>query len=315
MTELSAPTDISRDRYGRPLVIPPDGGPRVPYRRTTTFVGALEDTCGLQLWKMRQVAVGLGQRDDLVLAAAATDPEDKDRLDEIAEKATEHALASAAATTGTSLHALTERLDRGQKLGRIPKPFDVDLKAYEKVTAGIEWTDVETFRVLDGWRVAGTADRVGRINGALVVADIKTGSVDYPHKMAMQLACYARSLPYDIATDTRGSAQPGLNLHYGIIIHLPAGEGRCQLHRIDIAKGWDACLLAKKVWDWRAVKGLLEPVDETTNLTPSFVDLARAASSIDELRGVWRQAKDAAALTPDFLASCEERRAQFAASA
>jgi hypothetical protein len=296
-------------------VVPPDGGPRIPYRRTTTFAGALEDTYALQLWKQRQVAIGMGQRQDLVLAAAAADPDDKDRLDEIAEKATEHALASAAATTGTSLHTLTERLDRGQKLGHVPEPYGADLKAYEKATASIEWTDIETFRVLDGWRVAGTADRVGRINGVLVVADIKTGSIDYPHKMAMQLACYARSLPYDIATDTRGPAPLGLNLHYGIIIHLPAGEGRCQLHRIDIAKGFDACLLAKKVWDWRGIKGLLAPIDETTNLTPTFIDLAHAAGSVEELRGVWRKAKDAGVLTPDFLAACEERRAQFAASA
>jgi hypothetical protein len=315
MTEPSTPTEIPRDRYGRPLVIPPDGGPRVPYRRTTTFVGALEDTYALQLWKQRQVAIGMGQRPDLVLATAATDPADKNRLDEIVEKATEAALASASATTGTSLHALTERLDRGQKLGRVPEPYGADVKAYEKATADIEWTDIETFRVLDGWRVAGTADRVGRINGILVVADIKTGSVEYPHKMAMQIACYARSLPYDIATDIRGAAQPGLNLHYGIIIHLPAGEGRCQLHSVDLAKGWDACLLAKKVWDWRAVKGLLQPVDETTGITPTFVDLARAAAGIEELREVWRKAKDAGALTPDFLAACEERREHLVASA
>jgi hypothetical protein len=255
MTDPVTPTDIRRDRYGRPLVVPPDGGPPVPYRRTTTFSSALEDTHGLQLYKLRQAVFGMGQRQDLVLAAAATDPTDKDKLDEIAEKATEHALASAAATTGTSLHALTERLDRGQKLGRVPEPYGADLKAYEKATAGIEWTDIETFRVLDGWRVAGTADRVGRVNGVLVVADIKTGSIDYPHKMAMQLACYARSLPYDIATNTRGPAQLGLNLNYGIIIHLPAGEGRCQLHRIDIAKGFDACLLAEKVWDGGESRG------------------------------------------------------------
>ena len=141
-----------------------------------------------------------------MLAAAAADPADN-RLDEIVEKAVEH--STAAATTGTSLHALTERLDRGQKLGAVPEPYGADLKAYEKATAGIEWTDIETFRVLDGWRVAGTADRVGRIDGTLVIADIKTGSIDYPLKFAMQLAVYARSLPYDIGTDTRGAAQPG----------------------------------------------------------------------------------------------------------
>jgi hypothetical protein len=309
------PVDIQRDRYGRPLVIPPDGGPRVPYRRTTTFAGALEDTYALQLWKLRQAVVGMGLRPDLVLAAAATEPEDKDRLNEIAEKATEHALASAAATTGTSLHALTERLDRGQKLGVVPEPYGADVKAYEKATAGIEWIEIETFRVLDGWRVAGTADRIGLINGIPTVCDIKSGRIEFPHKMALQLAIYARSLAYDIATDTRGPATPELDLEHAVIIHLPAGEGRCQLHRIDIAKGWDACLLAKKVWDWRAVKGLLQPIDETHSVAQTFVTLARAACGIEELRQVWRQAKDADALTPDFLAACEERRTQFAASA
>ena len=37
---------IPRDRWGRPLVIPPGGGKkRVAYRRVTTFVGVLEDRC------------------------------------------------------------------------------------------------------------------------------------------------------------------------------------------------------------------------------------------------------------------------------
>jgi hypothetical protein len=301
--------DIPRDRYQRPLVVPPGGGKRVPYRRTTTFVGALEDTYNLQLWKQRQVAIGMGQRPDLVLAASAADPDDRERLNEIVDKATEH--ATAAATTGTSLHSLTERLDRGQKLGRVPEPYGADLKAYEKVTRSIEWVGIESFRVLDGWKVAGTADRIGRINDALVVAEIKTGSIDYPAKFAMQLACYARSLPYDIDTDTRGPAQLDLNLDYALIIHLPAGEGRCQLYRVDIAKGWAGCLLAKQVWDWRSTKGLLELTDDTTGITPTLIDLAAAADSDEQLRDLWRQAKAENAVTDEFVAVCEARHKQL----
>jgi hypothetical protein len=310
--EPSTPSEIPRDRYGRPLVMPPEGAKRVPYRRTTTFAGALDDTYGLQLWKQRMVTVGLAQRPDLVLAAAAADPTDKTRLDEIVAKATEH--ATAPATTGTSLHTLTERLDRGQKLGKVPDPYGDDLKAYEKATAGIEWTEIETFRVLDGWQVAGTADRIGRIGDTLVVADLKTGSIDYPHKMAMQLAVYARSLPYDIATDTRGEAQTDLSLDHGLIIHLPAGEGRCQLYRVDIAKGWAACLIAKQVWDWRATSGLLELVDPAAGIAPTLVDLAAGADSAEQLRALWVQAKRDGAITEDFLAVCEERHRQLAAA-
>ncbi|HTX96842.1 MAG TPA: PD-(D/E)XK nuclease family protein [Mycobacterium sp.] len=262
-------------------------------------------------WKQRRGVVGMAQRPDLVLAAAATDPDDKTRLDEIVEAAMEHAGSSAAATTGTSLHALTERLDRGQKLGRIPEPYGADLKAYEKATAGIEWTAIETFRVLDGWKVAGTADRIGLLDGHLVIADIKTGSIDYPSKFALQLACYARSLPYDIITDSRGPAQTDLDLEHGLIVHLPAGTGRCQLYRVDIAKGWEACLLAKRVWDWRSVTGLLELTDDTTGVTPTLIDLAAAADSVEELRNLWRKAKAENALTDEFLAICEARHKQL----
>ncbi len=313
MSDQLAPTDIPRDRYGRPLVVPPGGGKRVAYRRTTTFVAALEDAYALGLWKQRQVAIGMGQRPDLVLAAAATDPADKNRLDELVAKATEH--ATAAATTGTSLHALTERLDRGQKLGAVPEPYGADIKAYAEATAGIEWTDIECFRVQDGWKVAGTADRIGRIGDDLVVADIKTGSIGYPLKMAMQIAMYSRSLPYDIGTDTRGAALPGPSLDYGVIVHLPAGEGRCQLYRVDIAKGWEACLCAHRVWEWRATRvGLLELLDTDNGLAPTLIDLAAAAEDAEQLRELWRKAKQDNALTEDFLAVCEARHRQLAAA-
>lgn len=31
--QFTAPTDIPRDRFGRPLIVPAGGGPRVAYRR------------------------------------------------------------------------------------------------------------------------------------------------------------------------------------------------------------------------------------------------------------------------------------------
>jgi hypothetical protein len=300
---------IPRDRWGRPLVIPPGGGKkRVAYRRVTTFVGVLEDRYALERWKQRQVAYGLSQRPDLVLAASAVEPDDKERLDEIVDKATE--FSSAAATTGTSLHALTERLDRGQKLGKVPEPYPADLKAYQQATARIDWSDIEGLRVYDEWKVAGTPDRVGRINGELVITDIKTGSVDYPSQFAAQLAMYAHSISYDVNDDTRGRPQH-LNLDYAVVVHLPAGEGRCQLYRVDIAKGWEACRLAKSIWDWRSVSGLLELTDDTTGITPTLVDLAAAADTAEQLRDLWRQAKADNALTDEFLAVCEARHKQL----
>lgn len=317
--------EIPRDRFGRPMVMPAGRGTkRVAYRRTTTFVGCLDDMNGLMKWKARQVAAGMGQRKDLVLAAAAADPADKKLLSEIAEKATEHAMSSAGATIGTALHSLTERVDKGKPLGEVPTEAVADIAAYQEATQGITWEGIECFRVHDDWKIAGTADRIGRnAHGRLQVYDIKTGSIDYPHKMAMQLAMYARMTPYDIATDTRGTPEDGLDLNTGIIIHLPAGQGECHLYEIDIMKGWGACLLARKVWDWRGVKDLTHRVDEPRTSTweksnsdqppPTWESLAAAATTVDELRTIWTQAAASGGLTEELRALCTERSKELAA--
>lgn len=274
------------------MVCVPGRKTRVAYRRVTTFVGALDDLNGLLKWKTRQVAYGMGQRPDLVMAAAAAEPDDKTLLGEVADKAAEHALSSAAATIGTALHSLTERVDRGKPLGAVPDGAQADIDAYRKATEHIEWIGIETFRVHDDWQVAGTADRIGIYHGRPAVFDIKSGSIDFVHKMCMQLAMYARSVPYDIPTDKRMPVEDELNLNTGVIIHLPAGQGRCDLYEIDIARGWGACLLAKKVWNWRAVKDLTHKVGDDRDTVweksnDSWAERVAAATDLDRLRAIW----------------------------
>ena len=312
--------EIPRDRWGRPMIMPATGGKnakRVAYRRATTFVGCLDDTNGLMKWMSRQVAFGMGQRKDLVLAAAAADPADKKKIGEIAEKAAEHAkgIAGDAAETGTALHSLTERIDRGQPLGVVPSEYKADIEAYRRATENIEFLGIETFRVHDLWKVAGTADRIGMFNGRPMIMDIKTGSIDYPHKMAMQLAIYSRSVPYDIATDTRGEDAQRVDPTRGIIIHLPAGQGRCDLYEIDIAKGWGACLIAKQVWDWRGTKELTTLVDPHAPPPgpPTWESLISSASSVDDLRLIWRRAKECGQLTAEIRELAAEKSRELGA--
>lgn len=306
--------EIPRDRWGRPMVLPPSGkGKRIAYRRVTTFVGCLDDMNGLMAWKCRQVAYGMGQRKDLVVAAAASTVDDKKKLGEIADKAAEH--ASAAATTGTALHAFTERIDRGQPLGYVPAEHQADLDAYRRATEAIDFTAIETFRVHDNWKVAGTADRIGKYKGRNVILDIKTGSIDFPHKMAMQLALYARSAPYDIATDKRGIDAEPIDPNIGVIIHLPAGQGRCELYEIDIAKGWGACLLAKKVWDWRGTKGLTTATTADAEVPPpaTWESLVAGADTVDRVRDIWKRARELGELTPNLRAKCAQRADELSA--
>jgi hypothetical protein len=308
-------TEIPRDRWGRPMVMLPDRKKREAYRRATTFVGCLDDMNGLIKWKARQVAYGMGQRRDLVMAAAAADADDKKTLGDVAEKAAEHALSSAGATIGTAVHSLTERIDQGKPLGPVPHEAEADLAAYREATKDIEWLGIETFRVYDDWKVAGTADRIGRLHGRTMIMDIKTGSIDYPHKMAMQLAMYAHSTPYDIETDTRTMDVEPVDPNYGIIIHLPAGQGRCDLYEIHLGKGWGACLLAKKVWDWRSTKEITRLVDPHTppGPPPTWESLIRDARNLDDLRLIWTRAKECGDLTPELRALCTERSQQLAA--
>lgn len=251
--------EINRDHWGRPLVVPPDGGKPVPYLRATTLAGTLDDLYGLMSWKQRQTALGLADRPDLRLAVTAH-RDDKRRLDAICEEAMQAAASTAAATTGTAIHALTELVDRGQDLPALEPAAAADLDAYRRATAELEVVAIEQFCVLDDLKVAGTPDRIVRWRGEHFIADIKT-SQDLTYgaqKIAIQLALYAHAQAYDAATGQR-TPLPQVNQRGAIIIHVPAGSGTAQLLWSNIARGWEAVDLALNVRAWRREVDLIAP--------------------------------------------------------
>lgn len=251
--DLTTPAaEIGRDRYGRPLVVPPTGGRPVAYTRCTTYVGAVEDTYNLSRWSQRMVALGLADRADLLLAVAAHRG-DKTRLNQLCDDAKEAASAHAAATTGTALHAFTEQIDRGDVLGVVPADYVADLAAYTATTSVLKAVHIERFSVLDALKIGGTPDRVVSYQGKRYIADVKTGSIDWGFlKIAAQLAVYSRSAMYDIASGER--TPHGCEVDRGIIIHLPAGTGACKLYWVDLTEGWDAVRVARRVREKRALK-------------------------------------------------------------
>jgi hypothetical protein len=255
-----ARVEIQRDRYGRPLIVPPKGGKPVAYTRATTIANSLDDPSALTAWKMRMAAIGLSVRSDLLLAINAAQ-DDKMAINKYIEDAMEVAGASRAATIGTAIHSFTERMDLGQDLGPVPSEWVPTLRAYEQKTKQLNNLHIEQFTVLDKFKIAGTPDRVVELNGEKYIADIKTGRIDHPNNIAMQLAIYANGLPYDPATATRGK-WGDINKDKAIIIHLPAGTGLCELVWIDIAEGWRGVQFAMKVREWRDKKGLATPFTE-----------------------------------------------------
>lgn len=243
---------IKRDRWDRPLIEPVGGGKPVPYTRVSTLSKALDNKDALMKWKQRQTAIGLAKRPDLVNLAAAC-AEDKRKIDEVVKSAMESAESGKAANIGTTIHAWTEVVDTGGWPRQADPTIAKDLDAYRTAMAGLEIVASEQFIVCDDVQAAGTFDRLVRLpDGQLVIADIKTGQHEpqYPHAVSIQTAVYAHGHLYDPDKGRVGYLPDlGVSTTTGLLIHLPAGQGRCDLYTLDLAVGWQLATTAFMVRD------------------------------------------------------------------
>lgn len=262
------PVEVPRDRWGRPEIVPPSGGPAVPYTRVSTLAKSLDDTSNLMSWKQRVTAVGLAKRRDLLtgvsgLLASGADPVSdwpaKRDLNRLCKDAAEAGGSSTAATTGTGWHSFTEALDRGMALADIFADEDTltRLAQYQAATTHLEVLDIETFVVNDTLKTAGTFDRLVRLpDGRVVVADLKTGKsdADYPLSVTVQIATYAMGKRYDPATGQRNLLHADLDPTVGLLIHLPQKGDGCRVYELDLTAGWEAAQVAAQVHRIRKIK-------------------------------------------------------------
>jgi hypothetical protein len=311
----TAPDDFPRDRYGRPMIVPADGGKPLPYGRPSSFGKKLEDTYGLEQWQRRMVTVGLARTPSLV-ARAATIPGDpkawtkahKADLNAIADEALIAAKANQAADIGTSLHRMTELADLGDDISHLPEPFAADVAAYRAgmVAHGftIDSAHVECRMVCDELRLAGTTDRIPYVPtiGKHRILDLKTGeSIELAALgYAVQLAVYAHSVLYDVATGQRTPID--LDLSTALIVHLPAGKASFTLYEVDVAAGWEAALVCAEIDRWRKRKNLLvavpigkkatvETVNAADETRDNLIARCKAVAVADEARGHWLRDK------------------------
>lgn len=301
MTDFTVlPPAIERDYWGRPLVVPPEGGKRTAYTRCTTFVGGIGDTYMLGQWQQRHVAHGVARHDDLIAAFRDADPKDKTTGDALVEEAKKRSGAGDAARMGTYLHSVTEAFDRGldpeavelpwQSTGEVdPMAFKADLAAYVEATAELTAVSIEQFSVNDFHKVGGTPDRVVKYQGKRYIADLKTGSVEHGAlKIAAQLAMYARSRPYDVATEQR-MEHHGAELDRGIVVHLPAGSGSCTLYWVDLLQGWEAVKLCRQIREARKLRmrQLFRGLAPLPVAPVSLADQIKASRTPDAVRALW----------------------------
>ncbi|MFG3223244.1 hypothetical protein ACGF07_00465 [Kitasatospora sp. NPDC048194] len=295
LIKLPASQEVPRDGHGRPLVVPKAGGKPRALTRTTTFIDCIEDKSALTAWGKRMTLVGAARRPSLLTGLQDLDPgsrEGKAALDRAAEHAVQAAGANDRREKGTHLHALSERVDRGEELPPGTPACDLaDMAAYKMATADFGVVAVEQFVVVDELGAGGTFDRMlsysgpgpdgGHVEG-LFIGDLKTGSVEYGGvKMAAQLAVYSRGELYDhtlFAVDSRDRQAlaawkksavpaalaaaayapiPAVSQDWGVIIHLPAGRAECRLYWADLRLGWEAARLALDVRRMRGQKGAL----------------------------------------------------------
>lgn len=304
---------VPRDGHGKPLVIPEAGGKPKALVRTTTFIDCIEDKSSLVDWGKRMVLVGAQKRPSLLDAVAELDPNDsadKQKLNALAERALDISGANDKREKGTYLHDLSEYVDRGEQLPSHASVQDLeDMAAYMMETAPLTVYSVEQFVVCSELGVGGTYDRTygyegldpnGKAVSGRFIGDLKTGSVDYGGlKMASQLAIYSRAKKYDHtrfpAPDrdadekafqkwkkTEVSAEEAakayavpapVNQDWGIIVHLPSGQGVCKLYWVDLNIGWRAAQLALTIREMRSLsRKAMRPF--AAQVTQAGVDIA-----------------------------------------
>lgn len=296
--------DVPRDQWGRYKLPDPETGEVRSWPRVTGLVKLASSTYNLDKWRSRMVATGVASSDSIRAQVVSLDPnEDRGALNALVEEALTVARANEGAGLGTALHRFTERLDRGEQV-QIPEQWEPDIVAYLDTMRDsgltVEPRYLERVVVVPELGIAGTFDRIVTVHGKAYIADLKTGqSLAYnAPEVAIQLACYAHGS--HLWDEAGYSPMPAVDRTKGLAIWLPAGRGVCELHWLDLEKGWEGALLCSAVDKWqketRSNKGewptvvLAEPPDDGDVLRQNClerIEAIREAGKLSVLAAAW----------------------------
>ena len=278
---------IRRNQWGQYLIVPAAGANPVGYARVTTIAKALDSGGGLAPWKAAMTAQGLIMRRGLraqwetLMAANNGDPwyanpTSKTECKRLVEECAAVGGANDRREMGTALHAIAALIDNGETPKNLTPETAADMKAY---TDGLSQHGVtivpgmvELTVVLDAYRVAGTFDRLVKIQGFTLplVADLKTGGdLTYSwQSIAVQMAAYAHADDIyrqggaqDGSEDTR-EPLPAVDQRYGLIMWLNADTAKLELFLVDLEAGWTAFEHSYWTRQWRGRKDVAFPLED-----------------------------------------------------
>lgn len=255
------------DRWGRPLLLLPGAKKPEPFTRVTTVAKTLSGQEALSEWKMRMAVEGACLRPDILSQFGASlptvdgDREQKTLQNKLCEALKEAAAGSKGANQGDALHNATAKVDTDPRYRPLPM-FEKHIALYRACIErhGVEILPeyVERTCILPDLKVAGSFDRLIRKAKRLFVFDLKTGrDLSYSWaEIAIQLALYSRARwLYDWDTQTC-SDMPPVDQKTGLVLWLPYGQERAELHVVDLDAGWEAAQMALAVRAWRTRKDL-----------------------------------------------------------
>lgn len=268
--QLEAEPAVRRDRWGRYVVVPPEGGKPTGYQRATTLAKVLEDTSNLMDWACRMTLLGAAQRPDILAAAQTTSPDDRKALNAIVERAKDAGGATIRRDLGTALHKMVEN-SHADPAYVVPEQYRADVEAVNAAIDAAGFDVVTEFSekilVLDVIQVAGMCDLVlrRRSDGQLFIADLKTGaSVNYGALgWSIQLSCYAHADniyvqgPAKDGSEDQRLPAPAVDRTTGLIFHVQPGSGTCDIHALELSER--RLELAVAVRTERKRRGLLVP--------------------------------------------------------
>jgi len=270
---------------GVPMVIDPDTGKRVRYRRSSSAGKILDDESNLWDWKLRTAIVGAAQRPELMAMVSVLNPDlDKKKIRDHAEQCLVQGKADQRKVQGIAVHAMFDHVDLGHDW--VPAPqFKELVDAYVHAIAyyGLIPEEVEVQCVNDQYRLAGTLDRRYRTTrvliapdgqiipiGSYLVGDTKTGlALEYAAgTYSTQAAAYVDSVRYNVQTDERTPFDPPNFPDWALCIHARPEAPDVEIYWIDIQSGRLGLALATQVWEWRRRGDLITPANPPLRAVP-----------------------------------------------